>query len=60
MNQPLSQYFISAGHNSYLTGNQLTDPSGTSTIILVSEAVGGCGPWYNYVLPARAFETAAE
>ncbi|KAG2502089.1 hypothetical protein HYH03_000581 [Edaphochlamys debaryana] len=33
MTQPLPHYFVSSGHNSYLTGNQLTSASGTATIV---------------------------
>ncbi|KXZ48189.1 hypothetical protein GPECTOR_30g285 [Gonium pectorale] len=33
MSQPLPCYFISSGHNSYLTGNQLFSASGTATIV---------------------------
>jgi hypothetical protein len=48
MTKPLAQYFISASHNSYCTGNQLTDPSGTSVIVqalqvCVLVCVGGGG-----------------
>eukprot|EP00038_Savillea_parva_P010699 m.192112 g.192112 ORF g.192112 m.192112 type:complete len:493 (+) comp18564_c0_seq1:78-1556(+) len=32
MTQPLPSYFISAGHNSYLEGNQVTGKSGLGTI----------------------------
>ncbi|KAL6754872.1 PLC-like phosphodiesterase [Haematococcus lacustris] len=37
---PLSCYFVSSGHNSYLTGNQLNSTSGTSTITQCLQ--GGC------------------
>ena len=47
MTKPLTQYFISSGHNSYLTGDQLFSASGTTTIEMVSIwsgslLLGGC------------------
>lgn len=38
MTLPLSSYFISSGHNSYLTGDQLLAKSGIETIVRVSSA----------------------
>lgn len=32
MSAPLAHYFLFTGHNSYLTGNQLTDPCGVEPI----------------------------
>lgn len=33
MHAPLSHYFVFTGHNSYLSGNQLTSESGVDPII---------------------------
>ncbi|KXZ52118.1 phospholipase C [Gonium pectorale] len=53
MSQPLPCYFISSGHNSYLTRNQLFSASGTATIVKASldiltltAASSPAAPWY--------------
>ena len=40
MTEPLSSYFISSGHNSYLTADQLVGAAGVKTIVQVR--ICGC------------------